>query len=72
MYLERLENAGRTLFYLRPGRFGKSLFTSMLYYYYDIASKDKFDTLFKDTYVGKNPRRKKSYMEYWMEKQKSF
>ncbi len=32
MYLEKLENVGKTLFYLRPGRFGKSLFESMMYY----------------------------------------
>ena len=55
MYLEKLENADRTLVYLRPGRFGKSLFTSMMHYYYDINSKDLFDSLFKNTYVYKNP-----------------
>ena len=49
MYLEKLENARETLIYLRPGRFGKSLFTSMMFYYYDINSKALFDTLFKDT-----------------------
>ena len=42
MYLEKLEDIGRVLFYLRPGRFGKTLFTSMLYYYYDVNSKDNF------------------------------
>lgn len=30
MYLEKLETVEKTLFYLRPGRFGKSLFTSMM------------------------------------------
>ena len=55
MYLEKLEKAGSELVYLRPGRFGKSLFTSMMYYYYDINSKDEFNSLFKDTYVGSNP-----------------
>ena len=42
MYLEELENIGRTLVLLRPRRFGKTLFTSMMSYYYDINSKDKF------------------------------
>lgn len=42
MYLEKLENIGRTLVFLRPRRFGKTLFTSMMSYYYDINSKDKF------------------------------
>jgi len=64
MYLERLENAAKTLFYLRPGRFGKSLFTSMMYYYYDVNSKDKFDILFKYTYVYDNPTENKN--NYYM------
>ena len=55
MYLEKLENVRKVITYLRPGRFGKSLFTSMMYYYYDVNSKDDFDNLFKDTYVSSNP-----------------
>ena len=60
MYLEKLENAGKTLFYLRPGRFGKSLFTSMMYYYYDINSKDLFDKLFNGLFVHKHPTKEKN------------
>ena len=60
MYLEKLENAAKTITCLRPGRFGKTLFTSMMYYYYDINSKDKFDTLFKDTYVYNNSTKNKN------------
>ena len=60
MYLEKLENTKKQLIYLRPGRFGKSLFTSMMYYYYDINSKDLFETLFKDTYVYNNPTNNKN------------
>ena len=59
-YLERLENVGSTLVYLRPGRFGKTLFTSMMYYYYDIKSKSLFDTLFKNTDVYQHPTEKKN------------
>ena len=59
-YLEKLENVGKTLVYLRPGRFGKTLFTSMMYYYYDIKSKPLFDTLFKNTYVYQHPTEKKN------------
>ncbi len=55
MYLEKLENNNDTLIYLRPGRFGKSLFTSMMFYYYDLNSKDLFENLFKETYVYQNP-----------------
>ncbi len=54
-YLRELEKTDKKLIYLRPRRFGKTLFTSMMYYYYDINSKDLFDTLFKNTYVYKNP-----------------
>ena len=55
-YIEVLENLNsRYLFFLRPRRFGKSLFISILNYYYDINSKDKFEILFKDTYIGKHP-----------------
>ena len=46
MYLKELENVGKILTYLRPGRFGKSLFTSMLYYYYDVNSSNLFGSLF--------------------------
>ena len=51
MYLEKLENVADTLLYLRPRRFGKTLLTSMMYYYYDINSKNFFDTLFKQVRV---------------------
>ena len=54
MYLEKLENIGKTLVYLRPRRFGKTLFTSMMYYYYDVNSKDLYDELYKDTYIYEN------------------
>ena len=55
MYLQKLEDVGKRLIYLRPGRFGKSLFTSMMYYYYDVKSESLFEALFKSTYVFKNP-----------------
>ena len=59
-YIEKLENSEDTIIYLRPGRFGKSLFTSMMYYYYDINSKCLFDSLFKDTYIYSNQTPKKN------------
>ncbi len=60
MYLEKLEDNDDTLIYLRPGRFGKSLFTSMMFYYYDLNSKDLFDSLFKDTYIYQHPTKNKN------------
>jgi len=43
------------LMYLRPRRFGKSLFLSMLDRYYDVHSADQFDELFKGLYIHGNP-----------------
>ena len=60
MYLEKLEDTAKTIIYHRPDGFGKSLFTSMMFYYYDVNSKDGFDTLFKDTYVYDNPTKNKN------------
>ena len=55
-YIEILEDAGEPyVFFLRPRRFGKSLFTSMLEYYYDVKCKEEFNELFGNTYIGKNP-----------------
>lgn len=51
-YIEKLENLNdRYVHFLRPRRFGKSLFTSMLECYYDISKKDEFDRLFKGTNI---------------------
>ena len=54
-YFERMERAGNFLFLIRPRRFGKSLFLSMMESYYDIEKKDDFEPLFGDTYVGSHP-----------------
>ncbi len=54
-YIELLENEERFSIFLRPRRMGKSLFVSMLEYYYDILKKDKFDKIFSKLYIGKNP-----------------
>ncbi len=53
-YIPSLENTRYTLF-LRPRRFGKSLFANMLKAYYDINYADKFDALFGDLEIGKEP-----------------
>ena len=39
MYIRSLEQAGYFILFLRPRRFGKSLFASTLGYYYDIYSQ---------------------------------
>jgi hypothetical protein len=46
-YIKTLENLNeKYLIFLRPRRFGKSLFLSTLQYYYDENSKDEFDGIF--------------------------
>ncbi len=55
-YIKKLEQlSDRSIMYLRPRKFGKTLFTSVLEYYYDIQKKEKFEKLFNNTYIGKNP-----------------
>ena len=55
-YIEKLESlSDKRIMFLRPRKFGKTLFTSVLGNYYDILKKDKFEKLFGETYIGKNP-----------------
>jgi uncharacterized protein YjgD (DUF1641 family) len=55
-YIEKLEFANEPyVFFLRPRRFGKSLFVSMLRYYYGLECADQFSELFGKYYIGKNP-----------------
>ena len=64
MYIEKIENLNsKYLFFIRPRRFGKSLFLSTLENYYDINNEKDFEKLFGDLYIGKKPTRlKNSYM----------
>ncbi|MDI6604933.1 MAG: AAA family ATPase, partial [Thermoanaerobacteraceae bacterium] len=64
MYIEKLERLNsKYIFYIRPRRFGKSLFLSTLKHYYDINAQKDFDKLYGDLYIGKNPTKlKNSYM----------
>lgn len=55
MYLSLLEQQPDSLFYIRPRRFGKSLFISMLQAYYDKAMSDRFDSLFGGLWVHEHP-----------------
>ncbi|MDQ7083754.1 MAG: AAA family ATPase [Sulfurovum sp.] len=55
-FIETVENLNESfVIFLRPRRFGKSLFLSTLQYYYDENSKNEFEAMFCDTYIGKNP-----------------
>ena len=43
MYIKKLEDLSeKRIMFLRPRKFGKTLFTSMIENYYDIKKKDKF------------------------------
>ena len=60
-YIEQLENlAEKRVMFLRPRKFGKTLFTSVLENYYDVKKVDKFEKLFGETYIGKNPTKLKN------------
>ena len=60
-YIEQLENLPEPyIMFLRPRKFGKTLFTSTLENYYDLQKVNKFDKLFGNTYIGKNPTKLKN------------
>ena len=47
--------ASKSILFLRPRRFGKSLLLSMLANYYDVAKADSFQKLFGNLLIGNNP-----------------
>ena len=55
MYLPKLEEQPSNLYFIRPRRFGKSLFLNMLRAYYDCKKKDEFQTLFGKLWIGQHP-----------------
>jgi len=55
LYLQTLKKAGRYLFFIRPRRFGKSLFLSVMEAYYDVYYKDRFEEFFKGTWIYDHP-----------------
>jgi hypothetical protein len=68
-YIEKLEYANEPyIFFLRPRRFGKSLFISVLWHYYGLEFSDQFSQLFAKYYIGKNPTPKaNSYAVLYLE-----
>ena len=44
-FIEKVEEANKYCFFIRPRRFGKSLTLSMLRHYYDINTADRFERL---------------------------
>ncbi|WP_056928562.1 AAA family ATPase [Candidatus Symbiothrix dinenymphae] len=61
MYIEMLENeTNKNLFFIRPRKFGKSLFFMTLSCYYDMNEAENFEQLFGDLYIGKHPTPEKN------------
>ncbi len=58
-YISKLEDISNPVF-LRPRRFGKSLFCSMLQYYYDLKESCRFGELFGQTWIGNHPTGKQN------------
>lgn len=56
-YLARMEERDSFIFFVRPRRFGKSLFISMMESYYDLNRKKDFRKLFGDLWIGRHPTR---------------
>jgi len=55
-FIEKLEQwSSPYVIFLRPRRFGKSLFVSLLHYYYGLEYQKDFGALFGQTYIGKKP-----------------
>lgn len=62
-FIPLIEQSDRFFFFIRPRRFGKRLTLNMLQHYYDVRTKDKFDSLFGDLYIGKHPTKdRNSYL----------
>ncbi|MCE7982740.1 MAG: AAA family ATPase [Caldilinea sp. CFX5] len=55
MHIRLIEETGKTILFLRPRRFGKSLLLSMLENYYDIAKAGHYDHLFSRLAIGQKP-----------------
>ena len=58
MYLPKLEEISNFLFLIRPRRFGKSLFLSMVADYYDCENAD-LEEEFAGTWIGEHPMESK-------------
>lgn len=67
LFIPVVEQSDRFFFFIRPRRFGKSLTLNMLQHYYDVRTRDKFDALFGDLYIGKHPTRdRNSYLVLYL------
>ena len=54
------KSKSRVSLFLRPRRFGKTMFIEMLKYYYDVALKEESARIFEGKYIASHPTEKKS------------
>ena len=54
-FIPDIESSPGHIFFIRPRRFGKSLWLSVLESYYDINKKDQFEEIFKGTFIREKP-----------------
>lgn len=55
MFIPQIERTSRFFFFVRPRRFGKTLFLNMLMHYYDKNRADRFEKNFGSLWIGKHP-----------------
>ncbi|MCP4115828.1 MAG: AAA family ATPase, partial [Desulfobacteraceae bacterium] len=54
-HIATFEELGRSILFVRPRRFGKSLWLQTLSAYYDLGRKDQHEELFGDLAAGREP-----------------
>lgn len=54
-FIPQIEEIANYLFLIRPRRFGKSVFLTMMRAYYDISQKEHFEKRFGNLWIGKHP-----------------
>ena len=59
-FIKLIEASPDYLLFIRPRRFGKSLWLSLMEHYYDISKKDRFEELFKGTWIYDNPTKERN------------
>ncbi|KAN0082333.1 putative AAA-ATPase domain containing protein [Elaphomyces granulatus] len=59
-FIPLLEEQAFQYMFLRPRRWGKSTFLNMLAAYYDVATKDSFEQLFGQLFIGKAPTKSRN------------
>ncbi len=60
LFLKTIEDSGNYLFFIRPRRFGKSLFLSLIESYFSVLYKDRFDEFFQGTWIYNNATESKN------------